>query len=97
MLYRCAGEAGTVMSLTASENSGWLHGWQGDGASCIDHQDWTSWDTVVLALAISRGRVRVLVQVTFRAQGRAQEAAGILRQHLFGVACRELGRSEGEE
>jgi hypothetical protein len=89
VLYNCAGEDGTAMSVTASENTGTLHGWEGadDGASCVDHQDWMSWQTVVVAFAISRGGVRVMVQITFRvACGQAQAAAAILREHLFGDA-----------
>ena len=89
VLYNCAGEDGTAMSVTASENTGTLHGWEGadDSASCIDHQDWMSWQTVVVAFAISRGGVRLMVQITFRvACGRAQAAAAILREHLFGDA-----------
>jgi hypothetical protein len=87
--YRCGG-AGTVLILTPSSNSRWLHGWKLVGVSttgCRDHQDWCSWDTLVLAFAVSNDGVRVLVQLTMRVRGEggAEAAASCLRANLFGA------------
>ena len=87
--YRCGG-AGTVLILTPSSNSRWLHGWKLAGVSttgCRDHQDWCSWDTLVLAFAVSNAGVRVLVQLTMRVRGEggAEAAASCLRANLFGA------------
>ena len=98
-VYNCAGVDGTTLSITASENAGFLHGWEGAdaGASCVDHQDWTSWQTVVVACAVSRGGVRVMVQITFRAAcGWAQQAALALRERLFGDAQKAVVRQDQE-
>ena len=66
----------------------WLHGWQGTtgSSSCADHQDWCSWETVVLAFAVSGDGMRVMVQLTFRVRGKgeAQRAADYLRENVFG-------------
>ena len=89
VFYRCGG-AGTVLILTPSSNSRWLHGWKLVGVSttgCRDHQDWCSWDTLVLAFAVSNDGVRVLVQLTMRVRGEggAEAAASCLRANLFGA------------
>jgi hypothetical protein len=74
-------------SLTANENL-WLHGWEGVGgqAGCRDHQDWCSWETIVLAFSISRDGVRAMAQLTMRVRGygRSQAFADYLRANMFG-------------
>jgi hypothetical protein len=90
--YRNGHNLGTVSTLTAAENAGFLHGMEFDIAQaagrCTPHQDWMTEDTVVFAFAIFRHGLRVMLQLTMRIKGgieKAQEAMSILRQHLFGV------------
>ena len=97
--YRNGHNLGTVSTLTAAENAGFLHGMEFDVAQaagrCTPHQDWMTEDTVVFAFAIFRHGLRVMLQLTMRIKGgieKAQEAMSILRQHLFGVRCRKLKR-----
>ena len=82
----CAGVAGTVMSITTSENATFMHGVVGANAGCADHQDWCCSETLVLAFAVSRDGMRAMIQLTMRVRGRgqAQAAAAYLRENKFG-------------
>ena len=81
----------TVMSITCCDNIPFMHGWvrgdqESNGGRCALHQDWMSWETLVLAFAIVRNGIRVMMQITMRIKGagNAEKAAKLLRERMFG-------------
>jgi len=92
--------SGTVMSITCCDNIPFMHGWvRGDrqlnGGRCTLHQDWMSWETLVLAFAIVRDGIRVMMQITMRIKGagNAEKAAAVLRGSMFGAVVESVAHS----
>jgi hypothetical protein len=98
--YQSGHKNGTVSTLTAAENAGFLHGMEFDvdqaAGRCTPHQDWMTEETLVFAFAIFRNGLRVMLQLTMRIKGgiaKAQAAMSILRKHLFGELVQETETS----